>query len=66
MPFPDGPLTGGLDGGYVRAAHKEGFIEAIADRCVVTFRRREEDAVPPPKCFGFVQTYDQKPRDYGR
>ena len=28
----------------------------------MAFRRREEDAVPPPKCFGFVQTYDPKPR----
>ena len=34
----------------------------IAGRSVVAFRRREEDAVPPSKCFGFVQTYDPKPR----
>jgi hypothetical protein len=62
LPLPDGPMTVGLDGGYVRAAHKEGFFEVIAGRSVVAFRRREEDAVPPPKCFGFVQTYDPKPR----
>jgi hypothetical protein len=62
LPLPDGPLTVGLDGGYVRAAHKEGFFEVIAGRSVVAFRRREEDAIPPPKCFGFVQTYDEKPR----
>ena len=62
LPLPDGPLTVGLDGGYLRAAHKEGFFEVIAGRSMVAFRRREEDAVPPPKCFGFVQTYDQKPR----
>jgi len=62
LPLPDGPMTVGLDGGYVRAAHKEGFFEVIAGRSMVAFRRREEDAVPPPKCFGFVQTYDQKPR----
>lgn len=55
-------MTVGLDGGYVRAAHKEGFFEVIAGRSVVAFRRREEDAVSPPKCFGFVQTYDSKPR----
>ena len=55
-------MTVGLDGGYVRAAHKEGCFEVIAGRSVVAFRRREEDAVPPPKCFGFVQTYDRKPR----
>jgi hypothetical protein len=52
----------GLDGGYVRAAHKQGCFEVIAGRSVVAFRRTEEDAVPPPKCFGFVQTYDLKPR----
>ncbi len=60
--LPDGPMTVGLDGGYVRAAHKEGCFEVIAGRSVVAFRRTEEDAVPPPKCFGFVQTYDPKPR----
>ena len=62
LPLPDGPMTVGIDGGYVRAAHKEGCFEVIAGRSVVAFRRREEDAVPPPKCFGFVQTYDPKPR----
>ena len=60
--LPDGPMTVGLDGGYVRAAHKEGFFEVIAGRSVVAFRRCEEATVPPPKCFGFVQTYDPKPR----
>jgi hypothetical protein len=62
LPLPDGPMTVGLDGGYVRAAHKEGYFEVIAGRSVVAFRRQEEDAVPPPRCFGFVQTYDPKPR----
>jgi len=52
----------GIDGGYVRAAHKQGNFEVIAGRSVVAFRREEGDLVPPPKCFGFVQTYDQKPR----
>ena len=62
LPLPDGPMTVGIDGGYVRAAHKEGCFEVIAGRSVVAFRRQEEAAVPPPKCFGFVPTYDQKPR----
>jgi hypothetical protein len=62
LPLPDGPMTVGLDGGYVRAAHKEGFFEVIAGRSVVAFRRREEDTIPPPRCFGFVQTYDPTPR----
>jgi hypothetical protein len=59
---PDGPITVGIDGGYVRAAHKEGFFEVIAGRSVVAFRREAEDAVPESKCFGYVQTSDDKPR----
>src|SRR5450755_1558099 len=62
LPLPDGPMTVGLDGGYVRAAHKQGCFEVIAGRSIVAFRRAEGDPVPPAKCFGFVQTYDQKPR----
>ena len=59
---PDGPITVGIDGGYVRAAHKEGFFEVIAGRSVVAFRREANDEVPESKCFGYVQTYDEKPR----
>jgi hypothetical protein len=59
---PDGPITVGIDGGYVRAAHKEGFFEVIAGRSVVAFRRAADDEVPESKCFGYVQTYDDKPR----
>lgn len=60
--LPDGPITVGIDGGYVRAAHKEGFFEVIAGRSVVAFRRAADDEVSESKCFGYVQTYDQKPR----
>ena len=60
--LPDGPITLGIDGGYVRAAHKEGFFEVIAGRSVVAFRRAAEDEVPESKCFGYVQIYDEKPR----
>jgi hypothetical protein len=62
LPLPDGPMTVGIDGGYVRTTHKQGNFEVIAGRSVVAFRRAEGDSIPPPKCFGFVQTYDQKPR----
>ena len=62
QPLPDGPITVGIDGGYVRAAHKEGFFEVIAGRSVVAFRRAADDEVPESKCFGYVQTYDEKPR----
>ena len=59
---PDGPITVGIDGGYVRAAHREGFFEVIAGRSVVAFRRAADEEVPESKCFGYVQTYDDKPR----
>jgi len=62
QPMPDGPITVGLDGGYVRAVHKQGWFEVIAGKSVVAFRREGEHEVPPAKCFGFVQTYDEKPR----
>jgi hypothetical protein len=62
QPLPDGPITVGIDGGYVRAAHKQGWFEVIAGKSVVAFRREDEGEVPSAKCFGFVQTYDDKPR----
>ena len=34
----------------------------IAGRSVVAFRRKDATEVPAAKCFGFVQTYDKKPR----
>jgi hypothetical protein len=46
----------------VRAAHKQGWFEVIAGKSVVAFQREEKGEVPSAKCFGFVQTYDQKPR----
>jgi hypothetical protein len=61
LPIPDGPMTVGIDGGYVRAAHKQGCFEVIVGKSVVAFRRNGGDP-PPAKCFGFVQTYDEKPR----
>lgn len=62
QPLPDGPITVGIDGGYVRAAHKQGWFEVIAGKSVVAFRREDEGELPSAKCFGFVQTYDEKPR----
>ena len=43
---PDGPLTVGIDGGYVRGRWREAG---------------EEDELSN-KCFAFVQTYDKKPK----
>jgi hypothetical protein len=62
QPLPDGPITVGIDGGYVRAAHKQGCFEVIAGRSIVAFRREDATNVPSAKCFGFVQIYDEKPR----
>ncbi|MGH9827066.1 MAG: hypothetical protein ACREDR_27890 [Blastocatellia bacterium] len=34
------PIPDGIDGGFVRAAHKPGFFEVIAGQSVVEFLRR--------------------------
>ena len=58
MPRPDMPLTVGLDGGYVHSTNQrsrtEGWFEVIAGKSL--------PADGPAKCFGFVQTYDTKPK----
>jgi hypothetical protein len=63
LPIPDGPLTVGIDGGYVRAQRKQGWFEVIAGKSLLAFTRGEEVEEPvSSKCFAFVQTYDQKPK----
>ncbi|MBV9602412.1 MAG: ISKra4 family transposase [Chloroflexi bacterium] len=58
MPRPDLPLTVGLDGGYVHSSQqrskRDGWFEVIAGKSIPT--------EGPAKCFGFVQTYDAKPK----
>jgi hypothetical protein len=58
LPRPDLPLTVGLDGGHVHSAHqrsrRDGWFEVIAGKSM--------PAAGSPKCFGFVQTYDTKPK----
>jgi hypothetical protein len=54
--------NGGIDGGYVRSAHKQGWFEVITGKSVVALRRENEGEVPSAKCFGLAQTYDEKPR----
>ena len=39
-----------------------GCFEVIVGESVVAFRREDATDVPSSKCFGFVQTYDEKPR----
>jgi hypothetical protein len=58
LPPPDGPLTVGIDGGYVHAREgqdrKAGQFEVIVDKSIT--------AEGEKKCFGFVNGYDQKPK----
>jgi hypothetical protein len=58
LPKPDGPLTVGIDGGYVHARdgdnRKAGWFELIVGKSVPA----DGDA----KCFGFVTSYDTKPK----
>jgi hypothetical protein len=63
LPIPNGPLTVGIDGGYVRAQQKQGWFEVIAGKSLLAFIRGEESEAPvSSKCFAFVQTFDQKPK----
>jgi hypothetical protein len=58
LPQPDGPLTVGIDGGYVHAREgdnrKAGWFELIVGKSV--------PSEGPAKCFGFVTSYDTKPK----
>lgn len=58
LPRPDLPLTVGLDGGYVHAcdqrSRREGWFEVIAGKSI--------PAEGKAKSFGYVQTYDTKPK----
>jgi len=63
LPIPNGPLTVGLDGGFVRSRNKRGCFEVIVGKSILEFKRDEEEgAEKSKKCFGFVQTFDEKPR----
>lgn len=58
LPLPDGPMTVGIDGGYVHAREgehrKAGWFEVIVGKSIPT------DG--PSKCLGFVTDYDTKPK----
>src|SRR4051794_37438985 len=63
LPQPDGPLTVGIDGGYIRGGNKEGCFEVIAGKSLLSFRReRQGEETLSSKCFAWVQTYDEKPK----
>jgi hypothetical protein len=58
VPRPDLPLVVGLDGGYVHSnqqrSRADGWFEVIAGKAIPAAGR--------PSCFGYVQTYDTKPK----
>jgi hypothetical protein len=55
LPIPNGPLTVGIDGGYVRAQGTRGWFEVIAGKSLLAFTRGEESEEPVSgKCFAFV------------
>jgi hypothetical protein len=58
LPRPDLPIVVGLDGGYVHSSQQrsraDGWFEVIAGKAIPAAGR--------PACFGYVQTYDTKPR----
>ena len=63
LPAPDGPLTVGIDGGYVRGHRKQGQFEVIARKSILAFKREPEKKPElSSRCFAFVQTYDEKPK----
>ena len=63
LPSPDGPLTVGIDGGYVRGQQKQGQFEVIAGKSLLAFKRDQEGKQQlSGRCFAWVQTYDEKPK----
>jgi hypothetical protein len=58
LPRPQLPLVVGLDGGYVHSAtqpsRRDGWFEVITGKAMPTEGK--------PSCFGYVQTYDTKPK----
>jgi len=58
LPRPDLPIIVGLDGGYVHSSQQrsraDGWFEVIAGKAIPADGRAS--------CFGYVQTYDTKPK----
>jgi hypothetical protein len=62
LPIPNGPLTIGIDGGFVRHQRDKGWFEVISGKSVLEFRRDDTGQNKSSKCFGFVQSYDDRPK----
>ena len=55
LPVPEGPITVGIDGGYVRSREKgQSHFEVVVGKSIPTGR--------PDRYLGLVQTHDEKPR----
>jgi hypothetical protein len=53
----------GIDGGYVWDwDEKKRHFEVIVGKSILAFKLDEEANVLSSKCFGFVQTFDTKPK----
>ena len=63
LPIPDGPLTVGIEGGYVRDwDEKKRQFEVIVGKSILAFTREDEEDMPSSQGWGFVQTVDPKPK----
>jgi hypothetical protein len=61
LPIPDGLITMGIDGGYVRDWDaKQHNIEVIVGTSTLASTRDADEGIPSSKRFGFVQTVDTK------
>ncbi len=55
LPIPDGPITVGIDGGYVRSREKgQSLFEVTVGKSIPTDR--------PDRYLGLVQSHDEKPK----
>jgi len=63
LPIPDGPSTVGIDGGDRREwDENQRQFEVIVGKRTLAFKRKEEADVSSSRRFGFVQTFDPKPK----
>jgi hypothetical protein len=66
QPLPDGPITVGIDGGYVRAAHRQGWFEVIAGKRSSLFGGTMRAKYPRRSVSGsFKPTTRNRDGDYG-
>jgi hypothetical protein len=61
LPIPDGPLTVGIDGGYVRHwEEKRQHFEVIVGKSILAFRRDDEEDIPSSKCLGLASPKNRR------